>query len=453
MDDHYHFAGFHAFQHHDHDIQLYAHAHTHAHAHGEANALSMPDAMMGYVPDIDVKGHLPVLPWRYPYPPPPPASGLPYWSPATHFDESIRSVSPQSDSHSQSTRCYSSLSYDDATPAASGFMSSPSPSYHEMPVSLYEQEPVNISASTPATEPQPMLQSSPPMFAYSIQYTSPSSSSPSEPSKPPRKTPIRKVNTRTRVQKRSMAPKKSPVRSKPRATQDTATKPAPKKSTDRRFECCFSRYGCTSTFPNKNEWKRHVSSQHIQPGFYRCDIGRCSLNNHKSRPASQIPSSSSSSSSSSSTTTTTKSQIRAQPQPQSPLVNDFNRKDLFIQHQRRMHAPWIATKTTATSDERAAFETSLEAVWKRCWTQLRLPPTLSRCGFCGMEFRGEAAWKERMEHVARHLEKADPGPEREDVPLREWAVAQGILGVDGESGRWKLRSLGETGNGNGTRKA
>ncbi|KAL2817430.1 hypothetical protein BDW59DRAFT_152625 [Aspergillus cavernicola] len=427
MGDHYQYSGFHAtFPGPDHlpmtpEVQLYS--------PDDANALStMQNAMMGYIPDSAVKGYLPVLPWRYP---PPPASGLAHWSPASPYDESIRSISPQTDC--QSSRCMSSLSYDDATSCASGFESSPSPSstYHEpMSMALYEQEPVS------ATEPaQPMLLNSPVFVAYPIQYASPTSS-PSEPPKSPRKAPsTRKESTRNRVQKRSKAPKKTPARPKARIEPATTSKSTPKKSTDRRFECCFSRYGCTSTFPNKNEWKRHVSSQHIQAGFYRCDIGRCSLNNISPRATSQSPSSPSSPSSPCSSSSPSS-------QPPAILVNDFNRKDLFIQHQRRMHAPWITTKTRKNNvpqEEQNAFESSLEEVSKRCWKQLRLPPTLSQCGFCPMEFRGQNAWKERMEHVARHLDNADPGPEREDVPLREWAVDQGILvAVNGE---WRLASL------------
>jgi hypothetical protein len=130
------------------------------------------------------------------------------------------------------------------------------------------------------------------------------------------------------------------------------------------------------------------------------------------------------------------------------LANDFNRKDLFIQHQRRMHSPWSANSSTpkssrkassASQSEKDSFEGSLEAVVKRCWHQLREPPTLSYCGFCDMEFCGANAWKERMEHVARHYEKRDPGPEKEDLPLREWAEENGIVSC--VNGEWKLVSL------------
>ncbi|KAL4874025.1 hypothetical protein BDV12DRAFT_1266 [Aspergillus spectabilis] len=431
MDDHhYHqYAHLHAF-HMDHlpiveGVQLYHHD-------PNAMATSMPDAMIGFVPmacdaHAAVKNaHFPPF-GPLPYPQHPSAPDL-YWNPASPpFEESVRSASPQTDS--QSTGCFSTF-YDDSV---SGGESPDSPSYPEIPVAMYTPE------SMPCEPAHPIAQANH-MFVqvctshHPPEYTTAASLSPSEPSKPPRKVP--RKTTRTRVQKRSKPTKKTPAKSG-RTQSETATKPTVKKSTDRRFECCFARYGCTSTFPSKNEWKRHVSSQHIQPGYYRCDIGRCSLNNLERDPSHSDSQSQS------------QSQSPTFPNPHPPttstlLINDFNRKDLFIQHQRRMHAPWVSSKTRkepVTKAEKDAFEASLADVWKRCWRQLRTPPTLSRCGFCAQEFRGENAWKERMEHVARHLEKADPGPEVEDVPLREWAVEKGVVRFEREKGGWWLVGL------------
>ncbi|KAL2810191.1 hypothetical protein BJX63DRAFT_434474 [Aspergillus granulosus] len=193
---------------------------------------------------------------------------------------------------------------------------------------------------------------------------------------------------------------------------------ARKKLNHRIYTCPFRHYGCTNNFPTKNEWKRHVAIQHLQLGFYRCDVGRCGLV-ERPEPLSE---------------------------PRRVQYSDFNRKDLFIQHQRRIHAPWLSEpkeKRSVTEEERAAYEASLEDVWKRCWIQTRLPPQTSRCGFCGREFRGEGGWSERMEHVSRHIEKGDPGPEEEDPFLREWALEQGF--VRWVDGAWKLTSLPRTG--------
>ncbi|RMZ84948.1 hypothetical protein DV738_g80, partial [Chaetothyriales sp. CBS 135597] len=111
------------------------------------------------------------------------------------------------------------------------------------------------------------------------------------------------------------------------------------KSRSRAFYCPFAAFGCESVFPTKNEWKRHTAAQHLQVDFYRCDMGGCSA----SHP-NQV--------------TIAKGH------------NDFNRKDLFTQHCRRMH--WdeceglqrskIKGKEWAswTSREKGIFESFME---------------------------------------------------------------------------------------------
>ncbi|KAI9935029.1 hypothetical protein ASPWEDRAFT_44605 [Aspergillus wentii DTO 134E9] len=196
----------------------------------------------------------------------------------------------------------------------------------------------------------------------------------------------------------------------------SSSKKTDKDAAGRLFVCSFAPYGCTSTFVSKNEWKRHVSSQHIQLGFYRCDIGACNVTSKgKCRKGHAIGESS---------------------QP-----NDFNRKDLFTQHQRRMHAPWQDRKPRRdpSDEENQAFESQLEEVRKRCWHQQRQAPAHSTCGFCGKEFMGERSWDERMEHVGRHFEKEDKNLEKEDLGLRDWAIREGIVQVD--AGKLKLASL------------
>ena len=194
----------------------------------------------------------------------------------------------------------------------------------------------------------------------------------------------------------------------------------------RPFHCSFRRYGCTSTFGSKNEWKRHVSSQHLCPGIYRCDIGACvprptpsSLQRSDAdRKTSQQTSSSSSDWS----------------------HNDFNRKDLFTQHIRRMHGPGSSISRLAKEN----FENGLEAIRRRCWIPLRDTPPRSMCGYCAphssrpstsdcmapgrpVVFSGKGSWDDRMEHVGRHLEKEDPGIEVEDLELRDWMVGEKLL--------------------------
>ncbi|EEH39175.1 hypothetical protein PAAG_01637 [Paracoccidioides lutzii Pb01] len=243
------------------------------------------------------------------------------------------------------------------------------------------------------------------------------------------------TNNRDKPARPRAIPSRSSKRgSKVKSTRRSSLSPHLRQSNnDRQFICVFTPYGCTSTFSTKNEWKRHVSSQHLRLGFYRCDVGSCMVSHPPLLPLS-------SSSSSSST------RDRPDPPPQYPprSPNDFNRKDLFTQHHRRMHSPWAVPEAKApTKEEQEAFDKSLEKVRKRCWIERRKPPQRSQCNFCGLEFSGIYCWDERMEHVGKHYEKGDKEI-GQDVALREWAVSEGII-VEGDgSGIWILASVKET---------
>lgn len=218
----------------------------------------------------------------------------------------------------------------------------------------------------------------------------------------------------------------------------------------RPFTCTFARYGCSSTFGSKNEWKRHVTSQHLRPGVWRCDIGNC------------VPKVS---------TKARRDQVRKASFSENISAaaeeggwNEFNRKDLFTQHVRRMHGP----ATTASRVEKEKFEASLEETRERCWRQLHPLPPRSLCGFCvhaehgqqkahpsvqlnspsgGEEdkkshvFEGKSAWEERMEHVGRHLEKQSMEEEEEDLGLRDWMVSEGL--VFWENSAWRVAGIAE----------
>lgn len=236
----------------------------------------------------------------------------------------------------------------------------------------------------------------------------------------------------------------------------------------RPFTCSFSRYGCPSTFGSKNEWKRHVSSQHLRLGIYRCDIGACVPlpNQHRRK----------SSASSIGYQKSTRGPVGGSAAPATGTGhNDFNRKDLFTQHVRRMHCP----PASASRAEQDAFDASLELTRERCWISLRDPPPRSTCGFCchgrtgskkahvhvkdedceaeddtteGKEvvFEGTGAWDERMEHVGKHLEAGETG-EREDENLRDWMVSQGLVGK--EKGAWRVVGCGGRRRGRGASDA
>lgn len=218
----------------------------------------------------------------------------------------------------------------------------------------------------------------------------------------------------------------------------------------RPFVCTFRRYGCPSTFGSKNEWKRHVSSQHLRLGIYRCDMDKCVP--QEAKPSHRRKSSSAS-----------HADGRAAP-GKAGSYNDFNRKDLFTQHVRRMHGPAVS----ASGNGLHASDESLEAIRQRCWRPLRETPPTSVCGICphvraappsagGADparspptvWEGSSAWDERMEHVGRHLEKGEGGGEEdEDVGLREWMLAQGLLTPD-RTGGWVVVGCGGRKRGKG----
>ncbi|MCJ1374448.1 hypothetical protein MMC20_005680 [Loxospora ochrophaea] len=187
----------------------------------------------------------------------------------------------------------------------------------------------------------------------------------------------------------------------------------------RPFVCTFSIYGCPGTFGSKNEWKRHVSSQHLRLGIWRCDLGACD-------PKSQRKTSSISSSH----PPKKSSLINDDGNTQDLVYNDFNRKDLFTQHLRRMHAPQSAFKA-----DQDRFNASLDEASKRCLMDIRDPPPYSVCGCCAANgapeavFKGPGSWEERMEHVGRHLEGGHANTKAwvEDVSLRDWLIKEGLI--------------------------
>lgn len=183
-----------------------------------------------------------------------------------------------------------------------------------------------------------------------------------------------------RVSKRTSTPKRPKLSAKS-STQNTT--PAP-----HLFPCPFAQYGCLSEFGSKNEWKRHALTQHMRLGFWRCD---------------QCP------------------QLDRKP-------NDFNRKDLFTQHVRRMHRQPSPTNPTASSTSKTrppskVEEADLASAAIRCYRPLRARPKQSGCTFCPMHFTD---WDERMEHVGQHLDGAKkPGRPRgsiKDIPALDDAL-------------------------------
>ncbi|KAJ4155669.1 hypothetical protein LMH87_000905 [Akanthomyces muscarius] len=204
--------------------------------------------------------------------------------------------------------------------------------------------------------------------------------------------------------------------------------------------CVFHYAGCTSRFASKNEWKRHVASQHLALRYWICTEGTCGQTRGPSTRA------------------------RAASLPAFGSI--FNRKDLYTQHIRRMHlapegSPVMGSgsrKPVPSEIEDRMRELQASAARTRC--QL---PTYMLCpaSGCPSEFHGPNAWDDRMEHVALHLERAASGEEPPvafggpgDWTLTDWAASDGVNVTRQTShGDWKLCNplRGEGGSSRGGR--
>ncbi|SPN99518.1 uncharacterized protein DNG_02370 [Cephalotrichum gorgonifer] len=171
----------------------------------------------------------------------------------------------------------------------------------------------------------------------------------------------------------------------------------------RPFPCAFSFAGCESTFGSKNEWKRHITSQHLCLQYYRCSA--C--------PTVAVEG----------------------------KYNEFNRKDLFTQHLRRMHAPFAIKKSLTMVDSKTQVEWDgrVKEMQQSCLVQRRLPPQRSACPKpdCQSMFEGPGSWDEWTEHVGRHMEKSEGQRLGVDRHLAQWALDEGIIELD-EGGEYRL---------------
>ncbi|KAK4444869.1 zinc finger Y-chromosomal protein 1 [Podospora aff. communis PSN243] len=179
----------------------------------------------------------------------------------------------------------------------------------------------------------------------------------------------------------------------------------------RPFPCAFSFAGCTSTFGSKNEWKRHIASQHLCLTYYRC---------------SSCPQSS-----------------------PDGKGNEFNRKDLFTQHLRRMHAPFSIKKALNKGDSKlhAEWDAHVKDMQQSCLVIRRQPPQRSACPKpdCQSVFEGAGSWDEWTEHVGRHMEKGEAARMGVDRMLAKWALEEGIIEKH-DDGEYRLVA-GEGGGG------
>ena len=218
------------------------------------------------------------------------------------------------------------------------------------------------------------------------------------------------------------------------------------------FNCVFDFAGCEATFVKKNEWKRHVATKHLLLNYWRCAEGACAA----AESSSQTP-------------------THTAP----PNGSIFNRKDLFTQHLKRMHAPKeikdllndTSTNTTNSSKKPSSHKPkptpvakALLAEWdlhvctlqsiaihSRCTLPNRMRCPVPECA--EPEFCGADAWDQRMEHVAQHMvppskggssartsEKVVFGGES-DTTLVDWASQPDVAIIEpGEEGGWVLKT-------------
>ncbi|KAF7873975.1 hypothetical protein EAF04_002647 [Stromatinia cepivora] len=182
----------------------------------------------------------------------------------------------------------------------------------------------------------------------------------------------------------------------------------------RPFPCAFSFAGCASTFGSKNEWKRHIASQHLCLTYYRCS----------SCPQSTVEG----------------------------KGNEFNRKDLFTQHLRRMHAPFAIKKALAKGDSKLQleWETHVKEMQASCLVTRRQPPQRSACPKpdCSNVFEGAGSWDDWTEHVGRHMEKGEANRLGVDKHLARWALDEAIIEPKGDgSNEYRLCGTEREGSG------
>ena len=277
---------------------------------------------------------------------------------------------------------YNSYEYEpqELVPVASEYCEPTPSAYGQLPIPVAQQESRDDSPSEPSPEPAPESETESDYEA---------SPAPTARRRRASKQPASATRGHNRVNKR-------------RSSQQVPKPARSRQDTPRAFLCPLAPYGCKSAFNAKNEWKRHAMTQHFRVGFWRCD--QCTES------------------------------------PDRP--NDFNRKDLFVQHVRRMHPTNTALPASNNSKKKsraqgsvAAVEAALNMIAERCYQLTRSAPETCCCVFCEQTFEGEGAMEARTEHVGKHMESrrkegldpVDVGHWREDEDLESWLLLHGMI--------------------------
>ncbi|EPS37234.1 hypothetical protein H072_9033 [Dactylellina haptotyla CBS 200.50] len=158
------------------------------------------------------------------------------------------------------------------------------------------------------------------------------------------------------------------------------------------YICICGFANCTHRFGARNEWKRHIATQHLMLFKYVCDHQDC-VEKNKAKTV-------------------------------------FNRADLFMKHQERMHSPFDIYERSPDDLEVIAWRKEMKDTRKRCET-LRTPPQRMTCGFCSAVFQhGDRTWNELTDHVGLHYQANDESVQngyKDDLDLMAWMKENNLI--------------------------
>lgn len=170
------------------------------------------------------------------------------------------------------------------------------------------------------------------------------------------------------------------------------TRPEAPTTAASRFSlnCIFEFAGCKGTFAGKTEWKRHVKTQHLRLNIWICSLGGCSGDNA-----------------------------------------EFNSKDRFTMHIKRMHKEHVAGEK----------ENVQKALRLRCEAPTSICCLVPKCQ--EVSFPGARGLNDYMEHVADHMRRGERCNVNNDGDnaLTKWASHPNVAIIERQEGGggWVLK--------------
>lgn len=214
--------------------------------------------------------------------------------------------------------------------------------------------------------------------------------------------------SKSRCQPRRAMPRRNTVSNIPRRSKVTKSAIQPRQSSisagnfmmaqvskEHKHPCVFAFMGCTSLWKSKNEWKRHAMTQHLLLESYCCRLCKrddSAAANGSAKGKGKLGKN------------TAWMMIDGQ------MGQVFNRKDLFTQHVKRMHAATFTKqcgKTGNSARDKKAFEDWIKAQQEKARFRTgREALNTSVCPKpgCGCKFNGQKGWDDRLEHIWKHFD-------------------------------------------------